>query len=279
MCSCNETSALGQNDYSLQTANLGIANIDSAVTSLTGTNATPVYTAASSGFNGSIIKSIRIKATGPVTKGMVRLFISNSGGSAISLLKEIPIPVTPILDATPTPMPALPLYEMVLNGGLKLEPGYKLLAATQNAQSFNIITEGLDWKYPGTLPNDCCNYIQQKAVTGLGTISAANTIVAVYTAPGSTNGSFVKTVTIKAMGPTSINGMISLYVSSDGSNFTLLQEIVVPETDQSGYEPSFKMVVDLNLNINSGYVIGASTLLAEGFAVTVEANDWTYPIS
>ena len=184
------------------------------------------------------------------------------------------------------PMPVLPTFEMVVQGELKLLTGYKLYAATQNGQAFNIITEGLDWKYPGTLPDSCCNYKQETGQIGLATISTANTSLTptaptvIYTAPGSVNGAFIKTITIKALQPTAINGMVRLFISPDGStDWYLFQEIMVPETNQSGFEPSWKMVVDLNMHINTGYYLAATTQLSESFAITVEAVTWTYPIS
>jgi hypothetical protein len=271
------------NDYSLQTASVNIASVSTANAALTGAGATTIFTA---GENGAIIKSIRIKAIVPVTTGMVRLFIGNSDGSQMSLYKEIPIPTSPVLDNTPIPTPVLPTFEMILQGGLKLLAGYKLYATTQNAQTFNIVTEGLNWAYPATLPDSCCNYKQEKASIGLGNIFVANTalngtgnIVSVYAAPGSTNGSNVKCITIKALQPTSINGMVRIFISPDGVTYTLIHEIAVPQSEQSGHEPSFKYVLDMDMNINSGYIIGASTQLGETYALTVEATDWTYPIS
>ena len=83
MCSCNNScsgksaSDLGANDYSLQIANIGIAPISEANSSLTGTPPPTLVFTATGGFNGSIIKSIRIKAAGPVTTGMLRLFTYN----------------------------------------------------------------------------------------------------------------------------------------------------------------------------------------------------------
>jgi len=272
-CSCN--------DYSLQTANTGIAAISSANTSLTGASATTVLTAAAS---GTLVKSVIIKAIVPVTTGMVRLFISN--GTTTALYKEIPIPNTPVLAATPTPLPMLQMFEVCLAGGLKLESGYTLLATTQNAQAFNVIAEGLDWKYPSTLPDSCCSYKQEIGVTGLGVISAANanldgtgTIVSIFTAPGlnSSNGSRIKSITIKAMQSTN-EGIVRLFIYN-GSAYSLMKEIYIPQTTQSGFEPSFKVVLDQDFCLKPGYSIGASTQLSQSFALTVEAVSWIYAIS
>jgi hypothetical protein len=268
-------------DYSLLTANTGIAT-PATNPALDGTgNSATVLTA---GANGTIIRSVIIKATEPITTGMVRLFIGN--GTDTILYKEVPVQVTPVLTNTPTPTPVLPMYEVTLNGDLKLESGHTLKVTTQVANSFVVIAEGLDWEYPSTLPNECCNYKQTNAVTGLGILATANpnldgsgNIVPVLTAGTGPNGILIKNITIKALGSTSINGMIRLFISSDsGTTYNLMREIEVPQTTQSAYEPSWKQVLDMQYNLNEGYIIGASTQNAEKFGVTVEAEEWSYPI-
>ena len=274
------------NDFSIQSANVGIATLTTGNTDLTGLNATPVLIAA--GANGTIIKSVRIKALSPVTTGVIRLFIGTAvspPSAAVSLYKEIPVTTTPAMAATPTPAPVLPTFEIILNGGFKLKSGWKLFATTQNSESFNIIAEGMDWKYPGTTPASCCNFKKDAANTGIG-IPEVNThldgttgtYTNIFTAAGSTNGCFVKTVTIKALQSTSNNGMIRIFLY-DTTTYFLLTEVMVPQTNQSGFEPSFKAVVDINMNINTGWGLGATTQLGQSFALTVEALDYTYAIS
>ncbi len=271
------------NNYSELTANTGIATISTANSSLTGVGATLVLSAG--GANGTIIKSIIIKATGPVTTGMVRFFISD--GTTVALFREIPIPVYPALTATPTPAPIYPMIEIDLVDVLKLNTGYRLYASTQTANTFNIIAEGLDWGYPQDLPPTCCNFEQNAAVTGLGVVSAANThldgtgtIVQVFAAPALTTirGSIIKSITISALQSTSINGMIRFYIGPDTSHYALLMEVVIPETIQSGFTPSFKVLLKDNFHLQNGYVIGATTQNADSFAITIEAEDWEYPI-
>lgn len=274
-CSCN--------DYSLLTANTQIATITTANTKLDGSGT--LATVLTAGANGTIVKSVTIKATMPVTQGMIRLFIGNSTASVISLYKEIPVPTQPVLTNTPTPAPYLPTFEMVLSGGVKLLAGYKIYATSQNAESFNIIAEGLNWAYPATLPSSCCNYKQEIANTGLGTISAANTnldgsgtIVAVFTAASNpSNGAMVKSITIKALQSTN-PGMVRLYYGH-GGNYKLMKEVQIPQTNQSGFDPSFKVVLDDCIYLKAGDTLGASTQLAQEFAITVEGTDWSYPIS
>ena len=273
-CSCN--------DYSLISADIGIAKISSANPSLTGSGATTVF--ASSSNDGTIIKSVIIKAIGPVTTGMVRLYLTNATG-AIGLYKEIPIPTTPVLSNTPTPAPMLQMFELCLEGELKLGFQCALSASTQNGESFNIIAEGLDWKYPASLPATCCNFKQDVANTGVGIISTANfnldgtgTIVNIFTAVNSGNGSVIKTITIKALQSTN-EEIVRIFVGPDSTHYSLMKEIYIPVTTQSGFEPSFKVVLEEDFHIPKGFLVGASTQNAQTFAITVEGIGWSYPIS
>jgi hypothetical protein len=86
-------------------------------------------------------------------------------------------------------------------------------------------------------------------------------------------------VAIKALQSTSINGMIRLFISADGNTYFLLREISVPQTTQSGFEPSYKDVVEMNFNLQPDYVLGVATQNSESFGITVEAESWSYPIS
>lgn len=277
MCNCKDSNC-SSNDYSLQTAHTGIVSISTANPNLDGSGA--LGTVITGSGKGTLIKSVIIKATGAVTTGMVRLFVGN--GTTTSLYKEVPIQTTPQLASTPTPTPLLQNYEITLAGGLKLQNGDHLFASTQNSETFNVIAEGMDWQYPGTLPSTCCNFKQDTAENGVGILSATDTIVPIYTAPssGTSNGSLIKSVTIKALQSTNDNNIIKLHLSSDGgTTYKLMREIVIPQTQQSGFEPSFKFVLDADFNLNAGYVLGASTHLPQGFALTVEAISWSYPIN
>lgn len=273
------------NDYSLLTASTGIGQVTTANSSLTGAGAvTSVFTA---GLNGAIIKSVTIKSAGPVTTGMIRLFIHSTTPQVTTLYKEVQIPITPMLASTPTPTPVLPMYETVLMGDLMLQAGRSLLATTAVGETFNIIVEGLDWEYPNPLPTDCCNFKQVTAITGQGVVSVANpnldgsgAIVPIFTAPSpaNANGALLKNLTIKALGSTSINGAIRLFISPNGQAWTLMREVLIPQTTQSAFEPSYKQIVPLNFHLQSNFVIGAATQNGEPFAISVEGESWSYPI-
>lgn len=281
MCDCNKQSSCSSNDYSLATSKTGIAQISSANSNLDGSgNLTQVILA---GNQGAIIKSVRIKAIIPVSQGMVRLFLKDTVSQTTVLYKEIPINTTPQLESTPTPTPILPTFELVLGGGLKLESGFALMASTQNAQTFNVIAETLEWDYPAQLPPVCCNFKQEAAITGLGVASIANTAldgtgtIAKIFSVSNPNGAFVKHITIKALSSTN-EGMVRLFVSPDGVTYYLFREIMIPQTTQSSFEASYKQVLEENIYLEDGYELGASTELSQSFGITVEGVDWSYPI-
>ena len=256
----------------------GTMNID-------GSGTTTVITATVN--HSTTIKSVTIKATMPVTQGMVRLFLASPGGD-YALYKEVPVPTMPVLANTPTPTPIMKTFEVKIDGGLKLEGGYSLAASTQNGESFNVIAEGMDWVYADKLPPACCSFRQETAVTGFVTASQGNImldgtgpIVPILNTPltPAVNGYLIKSITIKALQSTN-EGMVRIFLGSiDGGPivWTLFREVYVPQTTQSGFDPSFKMVLEENLNITQGLLLGASTQLGQSFAVSVEAVSWVYP--
>ena len=127
----------GCKDYSLLKANLGIATLLNGNSALDGTGAVTVLRSGTA--KGTIVKSVRIKAAGTngqVTKGMIRLFISD--GTDAYLYKEVNIPITPYTANTPTPLVVLETFQMVLDCDLRLPNGYALMATTQNSETFNI---------------------------------------------------------------------------------------------------------------------------------------------
>jgi hypothetical protein len=97
----------------------------------TGTLGT-VFTAASSSA-GSRIDRIAIVATGTTTAGMIRLFVANSAGSSIRLIREIPV-----IAITPSATQPSFALDLSFDNGLILENGASLRASTNNAESFNI---------------------------------------------------------------------------------------------------------------------------------------------
>lgn len=134
------------------TANTGVGYMNALNVGLdgsgtVGTNIFNVVTASApgSGWNGLCIDSITIKAVGTVTQGMVRIFIQNgsTGSSNTFLFKEIEIP-----DNIPSGTSKSFSHKLVFPDKFQLQPDFKILATTQNAENFAIIADAMDWKYP-----------------------------------------------------------------------------------------------------------------------------------
>ena len=260
------------NNYSLLTAHTGILTISAAAPSLINPGTLSYVIAGAA--NGTIIRSITIKAIAPVSDGMIRLFIRRNSGLSFlfTLYREVIITETPDAFVVPIPTPQYTMFEAVLLGDLQLKSGEALVASTQNADTFNIIAEEVDWSYPNPAP-----------ATGNGNVSVATaaldgsgTIQNIFAAGSGANGATIKSVVIKALQSTH-EGMVRLFISPDGSTWSLMREVWIPQTTQSAFEPSFKQVLDMNFKLEAGYSIGASTQNAEGFAITVEATNWAYP--
>lgn len=123
------------------TPKLGIGQVSVANTNRDGTGT--IATIFSAGANGSRVDAIDLKSVGTTTAGMIRLFIHD--GANARLLTEVP--VTAI-----TPSGTLPSWEAQLNTNtmtqilpLLLPTGYSLHAATNNAETFNVIAQGGDF--------------------------------------------------------------------------------------------------------------------------------------
>lgn len=124
------------------TANTGIGLISTANSNLDGSTGTYV-TVITGASNGTLIKSITIKAVANTTRGMVRLFIGTA------LVEEIEIPYVTLTTASP------PVYDgrdssfsISLEVNYFLKPGVVLKASTQNGESFIVTAQGLDVTYP-----------------------------------------------------------------------------------------------------------------------------------
>jgi hypothetical protein len=255
------------------TANTGMVSISTANSNLDGTGTLgTVLTAAS---NGTDIKSITIKSTVTTTEGMVRLFLDDGNGN-IRLIEEVHVYPNTVSATNPA-------FEFSFDCDYKLKSGWILKAATQNAENFNIIAEGLNWAYyTAAVRPESTNYT---ANNGAVVISTANSnrdgtgsLGTVITAGASATykGCKIESLTIKATGNTT-TGTVRLFLY-DGTNTKLLTELRIPAVTQTSTEPAFEQTIDLgNFHLQAGWLIKASTENAESFAVSAEANDWKYP--
>ena len=108
------------------------ARISTANTNLDGTG-TLVTIVSCTNDAGLSIETVRAKALGTTTAGMVRLFIDD--GSEIDLLEEIPVSaITP--DATTES------FQSTVTLSVDLANGESLKASTENAETFAIRANG-----------------------------------------------------------------------------------------------------------------------------------------
>lgn len=213
------------------TANTGMVKISTANSNLDGSGTLgTVLTGAS---NGTLIKTVTVKATSNTSQGMVRLFVYD--GSNNRLLTEIEVP--PITKSSTDPA-----FETTLRLNYILESGFILKASTQNADSFNIIAEGLDFAYyASSVRPESTNYT---ANTGVTLITAANSnldgsgtmgtdIFSALTAGVSGSGwkgCCINSINIKAQEATT-HGLVRIFVQNTGTgaaNTFLISEVFIP---------------------------------------------------
>ncbi|MCW3071902.1 MAG: hypothetical protein JWO44_1792 [Bacteroidetes bacterium] len=115
------------------------ALIDTANPNLDGSGAFGTLMIGS--FNGTLVRSLTIKAIGNTTLGMIRIFVRhNVFHGATALLTEIPVPYV-------TKSAIDPSFSVTLDLNYNLENSYTLDVSTENAESFHVTAEGLDWQY------------------------------------------------------------------------------------------------------------------------------------
>jgi hypothetical protein len=265
------------------TANTGMVTISATNSALDGSGSlSTVLTGAS---NGTLVKTVTIKAAYSTTGGMVRLFCCDASNKRI--IAEVDIPAVTCASTTPTFETTLDLDYFIASGGI-------LKATTEMSGTFyiNIIAEGLDFSYYGASYRP--ESTKYEANTGFATLTTANTaldgtgtlgtdIWNVLTAAD--NGTIIQSVIIKAQ-VTTTAGMVRLFLY-DGSNTKLFKEIHVPAiSKESGAAPnrvvtnSFSYKIDFNgrdFALKSGWSLRATTQNSEAFNVIAEGLNWEYP--
>ena len=136
----------------IYTAVTGMTVISAGNTNLDGSRTT--YNLLTGGANGTLIKSLIIKAQVKTDPGMVRFFIKNThtGGDDIAtLILEVSIPFI-----TPTDIDCS--YYNVIPINYSLQKDDVLFCSTAIANAFTIVAEGLDWEYPESYTEPSIEY-------------------------------------------------------------------------------------------------------------------------
>lgn len=122
---------------------------------------------------------------------------------------------------------------------------------------------------------------QYTAKTGMVTMSLANTNLDgtgsnIYTViSGGTNGTLIKTLTIKSQGTTS-QGMIRLFINTQLIAEIEVPPIPIPSPGSGTMVATFETHLDLDLNLASGDDLKATTQNANTFNVIAFGLDWDY---
>ena len=257
------------------TANTGMVSISTANANLDGTGTLGTVLTAGA-LNGCQVASVTVKAAGTVTEGMVRLFIYD--GTNTRLIQEIAVAATTFSGTNP----ANPTFEYTWNCNILLEAGYILKASTVNAESFNVIAQGLDWTYYATsVRPESTNYTANTGTglmtTGTSSLTGSGT-VNILTAGSATsfNGCYIDNVIFKWQVSSNI-GMVRVFISNGTTKF-LITEFVVPTQTSSGTQPTFSQTINLgNFQLQAGYSLYASAQNSENICAVVDARDWKYP--
>lgn len=255
-------------------ANTGLVNISTANTNLDGTGTLGTVLTATSTLTGTTISTIKIKATGDTSEGMVRLFIND--GTAKRLYREVKIPANEQTSVSKA-------FEIDISEKLYLATGYSLLASTENAESFNIIAYATDWEQCGCgSSTGACGKKNEIGNTGIVQIDTANTNLngtgsmgSVITATSGGDplygGLSINNVNIKSIDTIS-QGMVRLFIDNGSTKF-LLTEVLIPQTTQSSVEPALRTSVYLGLYLEAGYSIYASTEVSDTFNISIDGID------
>jgi hypothetical protein len=121
------------------TAISGEALIDTANPNLDGSGSFGTVIGGSA--NGTLVRTLTVKAVGNTTLGMIRIFVRhNVFHGATALIAEIPVPyiTKSAIDES---------FSVTLNLNYNLENSYSLDVSTENAETFHVTAEGLDWQY------------------------------------------------------------------------------------------------------------------------------------
>jgi len=256
-------------------ANTGLVTISTANPYLDGTGTLGLVLTAASGptADGTTITPITIKATGSTSEGMVRLFTYDAVN--YYLWKEVYIPAV-------TQTSVVEAFQVTVYDNLNLAPGETLWASTQNANSFNIYANGIDWQNCSCTSTCTCGDSLGVASTGIANISTANsnldgtgTIGTVLTVPTGSlvYGTTIPVINIKAA-QSSSQGMIRFFINNGSANF-LIWEVPIPASTQTGVRPTYRTECIAMIELQAGYSLCASTQNAESFNVIVFASNIT----
>lgn len=260
-------------------ANTGFVTISTANSNLDSTGTTALLLTA--GNNGTLVKTLIIKAQTNTSQGMVRFFLKNASDNNFNIIMEVPVAIVTKSSRDCSFHAVIPINYSMLAGD-------KIYVSTQVGDTFSVIAEGLNWSNPtNDDPSENLNVYLGNSGAELVSVANSNldgtgTVVQIFQAGAAAtyNGCEITSILIKAQGTTT-PGMIRLFLAaSDGSSKTLFHEVVVPAITQNSINPTFthQVISNGSLAIRGGMTIFASTQVAETISIIIAGNDWVYQI-
>ena len=252
------------------TANTGMVTISTANTALDGSGDMDLL--ITGGANGTLIKTITVKAQTNTVQGMVRIFINRHPFTY--LIKEIEVSAV-------TKSASDPAFEVVVPMNFSLKSNDKLLVSTEKNDTFNVIAEGYNWAYYTTsVRAETTQYSVYNAANVIATansnLNGTGSTGYILLAVGA-NGNNIQSIIVKSRVNTT-SGMIRLFIEN-GAIIKLWREIPVNAITKSSTDSSFyaKLEFKDSFALKNGWNLKASTENAESFAITTEAFQISYP--
>lgn len=254
------------------TARVGATTISTANSGLDGSGSIESVIVGST--NGTLVKTVIIKAQTDTSEGMVRVFVKKAGGSDL-LLSEVYVP--PVKKSGRD----VSFYRLLALNYL-LADGEKLSVSTQEADTFNVIALGLERTFT-TSTTYLGNTIEYIATDGMATIDTANpnldgtgAMQKIIEADAGMDGCVVSSIAVKAQETTN-PGMVRLFIQpAPDSDKILFCETIIPYVYQSAHLPAFGIsVINFgNICLGPGSSIWASTELDNTFNVISTGLNW-----
>jgi hypothetical protein len=260
-------------EETLYTAKNGVVVISTANSNLDGTGT--MSTLLSGGANGTLLKSAYVKAQTNTSEGMIRFFIT--GGGNTRLIREVPVQAV-------TKGANDPAFEAKVDLNFSLQSGYELKVSTQNADTFGVVVDAMEWSYYGSsVRSDTTEYTCYNGLTNMSTantnLDGTGTIELVYLY-NNTYGVSIESICIKAIVSTT-PGMVRLYLQDDNAmmpTIALFKEIPVPAITKSGKVNAFEhtIVFEDDFELQTGWSLYASTEKGEAFRIMTVGQARTY---
>lgn len=126
------------NERAKYTANIGQAVISTANSNINGTGT--IATLITGASNGTLVKKITIQARGTTTKGMIRFYVYNPYNTTYYIIDETHVPAV-IQSGTQQ------AWSITYDVDYDIQSTLSLAVSTQNAETFVVTAEGLDFAY------------------------------------------------------------------------------------------------------------------------------------